>query len=54
MKILLNDTDYLMALGENAYEKFWKEPPTLDRHVNELLNVYNKVLNPEPNKHAIE
>ena len=54
MKILLNDTGYLMALGENAYEKFWKEPPTLDRHVNELLNVYNKVLNPESNKCAIE
>ena len=46
MMILMNDTEYLIKLGENAYEAFWKEPQTLDSHVKGLLSVYNKILNP--------
>ena len=46
MQILMDDTEYLISLGENAYEAFWKEPPTLSSHANDLLSVYNKILNP--------
>jgi glycosyltransferase involved in cell wall biosynthesis len=32
------------AMGQAAYERFWSEPPTLQRHVCELEGVYRQVL----------
>ena len=31
-------------LGQAAYEKFWQNPPSIDRHVQELLAVYQQIL----------
>lgn len=32
------------AMGKAAYQRFWDEPPTLERHVHELEKVYRQVL----------
>jgi glycosyltransferase involved in cell wall biosynthesis len=34
-------------LGQNAYEWYWKDPWTTDRHVQDLLGVYRDVLGTE-------
>lgn len=39
----LSDGDLVARLGLAAYNKFWKEPPTLENHVNNLVAVYDKV-----------
>lgn len=31
-------------MGRNAYNKFWIDPPTIDKHVNRLNQVYNSIL----------
>jgi glycosyltransferase involved in cell wall biosynthesis len=32
------------AMGKAAFERYWREPPTLERHVGELECVYGQVL----------
>ncbi|KHD08600.1 hypothetical protein PN36_02705 [Candidatus Thiomargarita nelsonii] len=44
MKLLLDDSQFVAELGKAAYQSFWNNPPTLSRHVEQLLSVYEKVL----------
>jgi glycosyltransferase involved in cell wall biosynthesis len=37
------DDAYVQARSKAAYDRYWSEPLTLDRHVNALLEVYDKV-----------
>jgi glycosyltransferase involved in cell wall biosynthesis len=41
---LLDDPALAARLGRAAYDKFWSAPPTLDRHVRDLEQVYGTVL----------
>ena len=40
----MNDDTFVRRLGRAAYEKYWDDPWTLDRHVKGLENVYCAVL----------
>lgn len=40
----LSDPNIIKRMGRAAYDKFWSNPPTLDRHVIELEKVYHQVL----------
>ena len=40
----LNDPELAARMGEAAYQAFWASPPTLHRHVSELLQVYSDLL----------
>lgn len=40
----LTDDDYVERLGRNAYDRYWSEPPTLERHVMLLERAYETVL----------
>jgi glycosyltransferase involved in cell wall biosynthesis len=41
---LHNDPGLAAAMGKAAFENYWREPPTLQRHVSELELVYARVL----------
>jgi glycosyltransferase involved in cell wall biosynthesis len=43
MKAML-DTGMARTMGRNAYERFWQNPPTLERHVKGLLECYSSTL----------
>lgn len=43
LRFLLDDTK-VSAAGEQAYNYYWKHPTTLDRHVDELEAVYQRML----------
>jgi glycosyltransferase involved in cell wall biosynthesis len=38
------DAEFAAKCGLAAYQRFWADPPTLERHVKELLGVYSHVL----------
>jgi glycosyltransferase involved in cell wall biosynthesis len=40
----LDDRAFVEYLGRNAYDEYWKNPWTLESHTNELLSVYEKIL----------
>ena len=40
----LGDRDFAESLGANAYREYWKDPWTLESHTNELLSVYEQIL----------
>jgi glycosyltransferase involved in cell wall biosynthesis len=40
----LGDSAFAEYLGENAYREYWKDPWTLESHTNELLSVYEQIL----------
>jgi glycosyltransferase involved in cell wall biosynthesis len=40
----LSDDAVVSGLGQGAFAAFWQAPPTLERHVSELLTVYNRLL----------
>ena len=41
----LNDDSALVSeLGNNAYDKYWKNPPNLNQHVSKLLKCYSQIL----------
>jgi glycosyltransferase involved in cell wall biosynthesis len=40
----LEDDNLVARLGRNAFERFWADPPTIERHVQALAAVYEKVL----------
>jgi glycosyltransferase involved in cell wall biosynthesis len=42
--VAANDTERLRLMGRNAYEEFWSAPPNRENHVNQLLEIYGKVL----------
>ena len=40
----LGDSGFAEYLGGNAYHEYWKNPWTLESHTNELLSVYEQML----------
>lgn len=44
IKQLATDADFATKAGLAAYQRFWEKPPTLERHVKELMSVYASVL----------
>jgi glycosyltransferase involved in cell wall biosynthesis len=40
----MKDDSLVARLSRNAYDSFWRDPPTLDRHVEETLSVYHAML----------
>jgi glycosyltransferase involved in cell wall biosynthesis len=38
------DPAFARALGEAAFERFWRDPPTLDRHAARVEEVYRQVV----------
>ena len=42
---LLECDDTVNRLGAQAYDDFWKKPPTLENHVKELVICYSDILN---------
>jgi glycosyltransferase involved in cell wall biosynthesis len=43
LRLLLDDT-LVSAVGQRAYNRYWENPTTLDRHVDELESVYRRML----------
>jgi glycosyltransferase involved in cell wall biosynthesis len=41
----LSDRNMAIRLGRNAYERYWADPPSLDRHVSLLEQAYRSMLN---------
>lgn len=39
----LRDNELVARLGLAAYKNFWAAPPTLEKHVNNLVDVYNRI-----------
>jgi len=56
--IRLKNPDTAMTMGQNAYNNFWVDPPTIQKHINRLNDVYQTILSrkssPETEKTAIE
>lgn len=44
IKLLKEKPDLAKRLGRNAYDKYWKTPPTLSRHIKELVDCYSSIL----------
>lgn len=44
MRYLSEDGRFAARLGQAAYEHFWQAPPTLDRHVEKIMETYREVL----------
>jgi glycosyltransferase involved in cell wall biosynthesis len=42
----LRDDKLVAALGINAYNRFWSDPPTLERHVAALSTIYKDMISP--------
>lgn len=42
--LLSNDPALALRLGQAAYDNYWENPSTLDKHVQELIKCYQKVL----------
>ena len=40
----LGDRTLAETLGRNAYQEYWNDPWTLESHTNELLSVYERIL----------
>ncbi|HEY5813153.1 MAG TPA: glycosyltransferase family 4 protein, partial [Terrimicrobiaceae bacterium] len=40
----LRDDDFALRLGRNAYDWYWRNPWSLDAHVNQLSEVYRSML----------
>lgn len=41
---LTKNNESLCLMGQAAYDKFWKTPPSRERHVKGLLEIYHKLL----------
>jgi glycosyltransferase involved in cell wall biosynthesis len=44
----LQDDKLVTALGINAYNRFWANPPTIERHVQALAAIYERMLATRP------
>lgn len=44
LHILDNNPDLLKKLGNAAYDKYWRDPFTADRHIDALIKCYRKIL----------
>jgi glycosyltransferase involved in cell wall biosynthesis len=42
---MLKNGDFAAELGRAAYEKYWKNPWSIDKHTRELISIYQEVLN---------
>jgi len=42
---ILEETALAQKIGEKAFEIYWDDPFTVEKHVNGLLSVYNEILN---------
>lgn len=42
--LLIRSDETVWSAGLAAYEEFWSNPQTEDRHATELLNVYEQIL----------
>jgi glycosyltransferase involved in cell wall biosynthesis len=40
---ILQDNETVKKLGENAYQKFWSNPPTMEGHLEKLIEIYNTI-----------
>jgi glycosyltransferase involved in cell wall biosynthesis len=40
----MRDDDLAARMGRAAHERYWKNPRTMDRHIKELEQTYQKVL----------
>jgi glycosyltransferase involved in cell wall biosynthesis len=40
----LKESKFAATLGQNAFDRFWADPPTIQRHVAKLLDVYSDIL----------
>jgi hypothetical protein len=40
----IKDDTLTQRLSENAYLSYWRHPPTLERHIAEILSVYRAAL----------
>ena len=38
------DNTAVQRAGQAAYDRFWRDPPTRERHCQELLKIYREVL----------
>jgi glycosyltransferase involved in cell wall biosynthesis len=39
-----DDSDLVASMGQAAYQKFWDNPPLIETHVNELRDIYTRIL----------
>ena len=44
LRRLVDDTTLAPRLGQCAYDRFWRDPPTLASHAQDLLRVYQGIL----------
>lgn len=44
MKFVLENSQFVAKIGNAAYQRFWDNPPTLSKHVEQLLSTYKKIL----------
>ncbi len=42
--VRLKDAELAARLGREAYDRFWNDPPTLDRHLDDLIELYETML----------
>ncbi|MCP4702973.1 MAG: glycosyltransferase, partial [candidate division Zixibacteria bacterium] len=42
--INLNKPKTAAVMGQNAYDEFWIDPPTIEKHINRLNDVYQRIL----------
>jgi glycosyltransferase involved in cell wall biosynthesis len=47
LKILAEDTQ-AEAMGKNAYELYWRNPPSIESHVDSILKIYRELLTSSP------
>lgn len=43
--LLMQDPKLAKQLGREAYKRFWENPIAIDNHINDLIKVYNSLLN---------
>jgi glycosyltransferase involved in cell wall biosynthesis len=42
--ILTQNDEFVKKLGENAYNHFWNNPLSMDKYIDNILNVYSKMI----------
>jgi len=47
--IKLNQPETASIMGQNAYNEFWIDPPTIEKHINRLNEVYQRILSSDIN-----
>ncbi len=45
--IKMNNSETAQAMGQNAYDNFWFDPPTIEKHINRLNDVYQSIITRE-------